>query len=207
MIRPDSVKTRLGFAKSDLSGDGARASGRSGQRAPTVAGREAALPRPPEPAPVAAEPAPVAPEAAPALPEPSHTGKSNFPARAGFWGRRNDEGELVPLTDPGFLVRSWQWRARLARALRALFIVLGSAAMGFVAVYLVMEVRRPKVVAPVVAPVTAPVPAAPAVPAPVAAPVPISAAAKAEPARPKPRPKKAAARPEKPTEPPRLQRL
>jgi hypothetical protein len=164
--------TRLGFAKSDLSGDGARTSGRADQGAPTVPGRAPSMPpveaRAPGPAP--AQPPTTTP--APPLPgaPPLHTGKSNFPARAGFWGRRDDNGELVPLTDPGFLVRSWHRRAQLVRVVRGLIIVIGSAALGFAAVYLVMELRQRQAPAP--PSVTTPVPP----PAPRAAPAPAAVA-------------------------------
>jgi hypothetical protein len=121
-----------------------------------------ALPRPPQPAPPPVEPA--RPAAAPALAgsgfrraaAPSHTGKSNFPARAGFWGRRNSHGDIVPLTDPGLIPAGmWRWRVTV---LPHVLVVLASAALSFAAVMLVMKLREPP-----------PAPPAPTTPAPTAA--------------------------------------
>ena len=90
---------------------------------------------------------------------PSHSGKSNFPARAGFWGRRDSHGDIVPLTDPGLVPAGMgRWRATL---LPHVLVVLASAALSFAAVMLVMRLREPP---PPAAPVTTPtVPAPPPV--------------------------------------------
>jgi hypothetical protein len=193
------VKTRVGFAKSDLSGEGARSAGRPRDElgARTVIGHapaEVEPYRPGEPRPGDAVPegSPAggpgqAGEESPAVEPtpPAHTGKSGFPANAGFWGRRDDDGELVPLTDPGPLADGWRGfftplrRAQLRRAARSLFIIAAAAALGFTGVYLVLELRNggkrgPQAAAPrpVPAAIPATAPPAPAPPVPAAAPPP-----------------------------------
>jgi hypothetical protein len=110
---------------------------------------------------------------------PFRSGKSGFPARAGFWGRRNSHGEIVPLTDPALRPGEiGRWRSVV---LPHLAVVLASALLSFGAVMMVMKLRerppeavppRPLPAAPVALPALAPAaiaPAAvPAVPVPVA---------------------------------------
>ncbi len=65
------------------------------------------------------------------------SGKTRFPALAGFWGRRNTQGDLVPMTDPGM---RFILRPRHHRFVRPLFIVLLAALISFLLVILFMKV-------------------------------------------------------------------
>jgi hypothetical protein len=173
---PRKSKTLYGR---DLHGTGALTAPPGSVPHPSPAswpGHAAAVPAdPPRPAPAASAPADSAYRPAP----PSHSGKSKFPARAGFWGRRNSHGEIVPLTDPG-LVPAGMLRWRI---LPHVLVVLASAALSFIAVMLVMKLREPAP-APAVAPVPV-VPAAPAVPAVQTLPAPESPAARPRVTRPR----------------------
>jgi hypothetical protein len=119
---------------------------------------------------------------APAVPvanRPIRSGKSGFPARAGFWGRRNSHGEIVPLTDPQMrLSGGGRWRAVV---LPHAAVVVASALLSFGAVMAVMKLRepreqgppgqldnvRPRAVAPVSTPALPPPVAVPPAPPPV----------------------------------------
>jgi pyruvate dehydrogenase E2 component (dihydrolipoamide acetyltransferase) len=173
---------------------------------PASSAPRGAQPRPPDRA--ARPPAPAARGARPAA-EPSRaklapqpkglpSGKSKFPARAGFWGRRDTAGDLVPLTDPAMSPVSSSDLAPVPsgrrRLLQSLGIVAASAGISFLIAWTLLEARRP--MAPVVsAPATpsrAPehaIPVAPPLPAPAPAP------AAAAPAPPHARPERPAHRP------------
>lgn len=86
---------------------------------------------------------------------PSRSGKSGFPARAGFWGRRNTQGDLEEPSEGGRPARP-----RLGRVGRQVLVVLASALLSFVAVLLTLKLgsedqRQP----PAAAPASAPAPA------------------------------------------------
>jgi hypothetical protein len=66
------------------------------------------------------------------------SGKSGFPARAGFWGRRNSVGDLVPLTNPELPATVKERRRR--RLLFDVGVLLASAVLSFLAVAGVMQV-------------------------------------------------------------------
>jgi hypothetical protein len=139
----------------------------------------------------AARPGPGGPAAAadaPRPPAPSHSGKSNFPARAGFWGRRDSHGDIVPLTDPGLYPAGLiGWRSTI---LPHLLVVVASAALSFLAVMLVMKWReRPAPAPPPASAPQAPAPPAARLPPPAPAPLPQAAAA------PSSRPRRAVSRP------------
>jgi hypothetical protein len=124
------------------------------------------------------------------------SGKSGFPARAGFWGRRNSHGEIVPLTDPAVRPAALgRWRAVV---LPHAAVVLASALLSFGAVMLVMKLRErpPEAVQPraAAAPVERPATLAPPPPSPpAAAPAPPPAELLPAPAM-RPRPARRAAR-------------
>jgi hypothetical protein len=109
------------------------------------------------------------------------SGKSGFPARAGFWGRRNSHGEIVPLTDPALRPGEiGRWRSVV---LPHVAVVLASALLSFGAVMLVMKLRerppeatppRPLPAAPVAVPLVAPAATAPTAPPVPVAPAPVS---------------------------------
>jgi hypothetical protein len=111
----------------------------------------------------------------PRLKTPSHTGKTAFPARAGFWGRRNSYGDFVPLTDPGLggLPAVGPLRFPLVQHL---LVVAAAAFLSFVAVLGIMKLRQSTIV-PTVAP--APLVLRPPAPPPLPAPVPAPATAPA----------------------------
>ncbi|HEY0711947.1 MAG TPA: hypothetical protein VGF45_04690 [Polyangia bacterium] len=67
------------------------------------------------------------------------SGKSGFPARAGFWGRRNSEGALVPLTEP-VLITDRSGKRRRRGTLRAAAVLCASAILSFLAVIGLMHV-------------------------------------------------------------------
>jgi hypothetical protein len=203
-----SSSTRFGFAQ----GEGGTGSGGSdlppGARPPrdtqTIYGRELHLrPRafPDEPPAVAAAgrlpPAPVrASSNRPAFVRqppphiPSHTGKSGFPSHAGVWGRRNAEGVLEPLTDPG--LGGFSLPARSAKPfIQHVLVVLSAAFISFIAVLGVMKARQPTAPAPARAAEAAaaePATVASAPPPPAPAAVPALAAVPAPPALPAPAP-------------------
>jgi hypothetical protein len=154
-----SSSTRFGFAQGGVGSGGSDLP--PGARPPrdtqTIYGRELHLrPRafPGEPPAVAAvgrlPPAPVRASARVAFvrqppPRPSHTGKSGFPANAGVWGRRNAEGELEPLTDPG--LGGFAVRSRFAQPfIQHVLVVMSAAFISFIAVLGVMKARQPVVV-------------------------------------------------------------
>jgi hypothetical protein len=100
---------------------------------------------------------------------PSHTGKSNFPARAGFWGRRNTAGAFEAFSCEDTDILPWSRWTALRRRAAPLLVVLASAALSFVAVTGVVRLlhaRNPHV--PAGAP--APAPLAPASPVPAPSP-------------------------------------
>jgi hypothetical protein len=156
---------------------------------------------------VQAHPAPKPPAAAPpppARPRPRvsspgkgfSTGKSNFPARAGFWGRRDSQGGLVPLTDPALaplsdldvdLIPAGAGRGK--RVLLSLGVLAGSALLSFLLAWRFLDDRqRPSAATAVEAPPAAP-PAAAALPSVVSVPTAVTPAARAVPtARPHVRP-------------------
>jgi hypothetical protein len=174
------VRTKLGFSKNGEAGGEEPATG--GQGSPTVLGRAPAKaadqptaapaspparpiappgPVPPRASRPAAEAAPpVAPHAA-KLPGPPRlapqakalpSGKSKFPARAGFWGRRDTAGDLVPLTDPALSpMSSVELEPSLAPSprrqvlLQSLLVVAVSAAVSFLISWTLLQARRPAV--------------------------------------------------------------
>jgi hypothetical protein len=148
---------------------------------------------PPSPADPGKKPRPRARSGGKGMP----SGKSHFPARAGFWGRRDSQGDLVPLTDPALAPLSSQYlvpagvRGR-KRLLQNLLVVAASAILSFLIAWTLLEARRsrrtsngPAATSAPVAPLTTPVPA-PAAPAatPSAAPAPAAAPTRVRPARP-----------------------
>lgn len=91
--------------------------------------------------------------------------KARHPARAGFWGRINTRGFLVPLTDPGLRLITRRRRVWVGAAL----LILAAAAASFLVVMLVLRLSTPPVErashAPPSAPTSpTPIPTGPAVP-------------------------------------------
>jgi hypothetical protein len=86
----------------------------------------------------------------PAARIPSRSGKSGFPARAGFWGRRNTLGDLEA-EDHGSPVA----RRGLPPLAQHALVVATSALLSFLAVLLALRLREPRP-----APAPAPAPAA-----------------------------------------------
>jgi hypothetical protein len=102
------------------------------------------------------------------------SGKSHFPARAGFWGRRDSQGDLVPLTDPALAPLSGRHlgmpdSASRRRLLQNLLVIVISASLSFLAAWTLLEARRPK---PVISAPAISAPAAPVTTIPAAAPAP-----------------------------------
>ncbi len=140
------MRTKIGFTGSE---DPLLAPGPV-RPSPTVLGRAAPNPLPPGATPPRLPPDLAAPSprrpASPAPPQAvagGSSGKSNFPARAGFWGRRDSQGDLVPLTDPGLVgLRDEHRVVRRQHRLQNGAVVLGSAALAFALVFLLIE--RPR---------------------------------------------------------------
>lgn len=149
--------TRFGYSGGGDSGDQGEAPGAAGKA--TVFGRDAHLLRPrgpstPGSAPEASTGAPLVPAGVPAEPPvvriPTSSGKSGFPARAGFWGRRNTQGELEPASttgDDGESPGEGEVPPIPGRRLPPLaqhaLVVLASAALSFLAVLLTLKLREP----------------------------------------------------------------
>jgi hypothetical protein len=91
------------------------------------------------------------PRARPATPGKGASGKSRFPALAGFWGRRDTQGDLVPLTDPGLSPLAPRYLTPTGSSVRprrprgqGLAIVLASACLSFALAWGLLEWRRPR---------------------------------------------------------------
>jgi hypothetical protein len=69
---------------------------------------------------------------------PSRSGKSGFPARAGFWGRRNTQGDLEPQAEPDPVARR-----RLPPLAQHALVVAISALLSFLAVLVALRLREP----------------------------------------------------------------
>jgi hypothetical protein len=111
-----------------------------------------------------------------------------MPAIAGFWGRRNAEGELVPLSGLGILrLRGFGFGPRSLRRLRPLLVAVAAAMLSFLAVLTVMRLGEPEPSpAPAARPAPAPLPAAGPTGAKAAPPQPPPASAQPAPAQPPP---------------------
>jgi hypothetical protein len=189
----ERVKTKLGYPTDrPPTGD---SQAEATRHAPTVIGHAAAEEVRDAAREAAAGAAAAAPPAQPEVAAPStdappagfagpaHTGKSNFPARAGFWGRRDRGGDLRPGTDPGLTSEE---RAALGlsierrRAIRVGAIAATSLVAALAAGLILRKIRRAPPPPP---PLSTPLTRAPRTPAaPPAAPAPSPAPA-ASPAR------------------------
>lgn len=183
------MRTKLGFSKSDLArADAGKTEPSQGRNAPTISGHAAFAP--PDPASAGPARAHLAggidsggSYAARVVTPAGHTaagnprtglvpsGKSGFPALAGFWGRRDSQGDLVPLTDPALappMPRMRRARPR-RRVLRNLAILAGSAVASFAAVLALLAWRdhAERAAGAPPPPVVVPAPTAPNEPTPV----------------------------------------
>lgn len=129
------MRTRLGFSK---GGANAAPESSPARGARTLPGHGPSAPHLEASAPATSVHSPPTPPPRPTGRRTGPSGKSGFPARAGFWGRRNSEGELVPLTEP--ILGPVSGTSRRWGTLQAAGVLFASAVLSFLAVIGMMHV-------------------------------------------------------------------
>lgn len=95
-------------------------------------------------------------------PRPRVSGKSLFPANAGYWGRIDTRGRFVKATQDGVFPVRGQWRERAARARRLIPLILAALIGAAVPLFMLRAPLQPPPIVlapPAPYPVLSPLPA------------------------------------------------